>query len=224
MQSRIADSLDYLRVPGEISPKDYFSKWGFFNQQVEDYVDVGAYVGDSLERFIWSVNGIFSKIYAFEPHPLMFEACKHRVERLIREWALSVDNIELHNVAVFDQNEDLFFSNFTTSSMLAQNSLNLESNKEIKISSIVLDEFFDERRVSLIKIDAEGSEHQIIAGAKKLIHRCLPKIAIAVYHYPTDIFDIPEKIISISPSYEFRLDHLASSNNELILFCSNQGI
>lgn len=29
MQSRIAGSLDYLRVPGEISPKDYFSKWGF---------------------------------------------------------------------------------------------------------------------------------------------------------------------------------------------------
>lgn len=47
--------------------RPFFDRFGFYNRDGEIFVDAGAYVGDSLERFIWSVNGAFNHIYAFEP-------------------------------------------------------------------------------------------------------------------------------------------------------------
>jgi hypothetical protein len=56
----------------------YFCLPRFCGAEKEIYVDAGAFVGDSTERFIWTHCGVFSKIYAFEPGPRQFSALKVR--------------------------------------------------------------------------------------------------------------------------------------------------
>ena len=78
----------------------YFCLPRFCGGGREIYVDAGAFVGDSVERFIWSQNGVFSKIYAFEPGPRQFAALRGRTQRLVSEWALDSGNIELINAGL----------------------------------------------------------------------------------------------------------------------------
>lgn len=41
----------------------------------EVFVDCGAFVGDTIEQYIWKMDGVFKKI-AFEPDPSNFDAMK----------------------------------------------------------------------------------------------------------------------------------------------------
>ena len=78
----------------------YFGLPQFCSFENEIYVDAGAFVGDSAERFIWAHNGLFSKIYLFEPGPRQFAALKVRARRLVEEWALDSSSIELANAGL----------------------------------------------------------------------------------------------------------------------------
>ena len=89
------------RYCAAIYEKDqYFCLPQFGGAGHEIYVDAGAFAGDSVERFIWAQNGVFSKVYAFEPGSRQFTALQVRTERLIREWALDTACIDLINAGL----------------------------------------------------------------------------------------------------------------------------
>lgn len=97
--------------------------------------EVGAYVGETIEEYIWRRKGCFKKIYAFEPGKKQFEAMKCRIERLIKEWALEDDKIVLLNKAVGEKNytlkciekQECLANTYTT---------NLQSGKQNEITDI----------------------------------------------------------------------------------------
>lgn len=78
----------------------YFALPEFVNIGNDHFVDAGAYVGDTLEKFIWTNSGIFMKVYAFEPGEIQLTAMKHRVERLCREWAIPKSAIICENAGL----------------------------------------------------------------------------------------------------------------------------
>lgn len=54
-------------------------------------------------------------------------------------------------------------------------------------SAITLDDFFANKKVDFIKVDIEGAEHLLLAGARNLLNRdAAVKIAITTYHKPDD--------------------------------------
>ena len=59
------------------------------------------------------------------------------------------------------------------------------------VEVVSLDEYFGGDRFTFLKVDVEGSEAELIDGAAKIIHYHRPRIALSVYHYPTDIFTLP---------------------------------
>ena len=71
----------------------------------EVFIDCGAYVGDTIERYIWSRLGQFGKIVAFEPDQNNFAAMQKRVRRLKEEWNLPEDAIDLNPYGVGEKNE-----------------------------------------------------------------------------------------------------------------------
>lgn len=73
-------------------------------------------------------------------------------------------------------------------------------------------------RVDFIKMDIEGSEFDTLHGAIKTIQRWRPKLAISLYHRPTDLLAIPQLIDTLAPGYQFYLDHHTIYNNETVLF------
>lgn len=68
-------------------------------------------------------------------------------------------------------------------------------------SNYNIDHVFEKENISLINMDIEGMEMTVLKGAIKKIKEDLPVLAIAAYHKPEDLLDIPEFIFEQSSDY-----------------------
>jgi len=82
-----------------------------------------------------------------------------------------------------------------------------------------LDDYLAERPVTFIKADVEGMEMALLRGAIGTIRRNKPKMALCVYHYPSDLFEIPEFVRTIVPGYKFSLRQHAPIFGDFVLYC-----
>lgn len=203
----------------------YFCLPEFIKNNTEEiFLDCGAYVGNTTERFIWSRgDGLFRKIYAFEPGEKQFLALKQRSERLKKEWALNEQQIECVNAAVgvkSARESYLLYDTQLSATRIIEKD-DQENSKLVEICSI--DDFFSKdggyEDVSFIKMDVEGSELDVIEGGKNLIEIKKPKLAVCVYHRPTDIIDIPIYIKKLVPQYKIALRHHSHILSETVLYC-----
>ena len=209
---------------GYADDRPYFGRFDFFNRDDEIFVDAGACVGDSLERFLWSVNGVFKQIHAFEPGALQFRALQKRVARLQDEWALRPSSIKLVNKALSSGSGLAYFDE---SSLITQMTVEHSRSAQVKIDDkhtelISLDSYFAGAPFSFLKIDVEGSEGLLIRGASKSISTHRPRIALSVYHYPTDLFELPQAVLEVNKDYIFTLGHHSSKLIETVLYCRDK--
>jgi len=197
----------------------YFCLPSFVNSGSELFVDAGAYVGDSVERFIWANNGVFNHIYAFEPCGPQMAALRHRRERLIREWALNENNFTIVNAGLGQEDSfaNMNFANgsLTSTSLITGN--NNSQDSDVKVVS--LDSFLGGKPVTFIKADIEGMEMAMLRGALNTITTNKPKMALCVYHKPDDLFNIAEFVLDIDKNYTFALRHHSSLLMETTLYC-----
>jgi hypothetical protein len=69
-----------------------------------------------------------------------------------------------------------------------------------------------------IKMDLEGWELKALQGAVRHIREDHPKLAIAVYHHPSDFWRIPEFILSIRDDYDLYLRHYTEGWSETVMY------
>ncbi|RYE53469.1 MAG: FkbM family methyltransferase, partial [Rhizobiaceae bacterium] len=191
----------------------YFALPQYCGLEKEIYVDAGAYVGDSLERFVWTHYGVFEKAIAFEPGPRQFIALGNRTGRLLTEWALNADQIELVPAALGDRTG----TEHAASQSGHMTSLAVGSGHE-EIRIVRLDDHLAGSRISFLKADVEGMEMPLLEGAAETIRNYRPKLAICVYHYPTDIPVISRYLQSLVPDYRFALRHHSPQLMETVLY------
>ncbi|MBO3762255.1 FkbM family methyltransferase [Ciceribacter sp. L1K22] len=206
---------DHAPLKNVLERDQYFCLPRFAGAAKEIYVDAGAYVGDSVERFIWANAGVFQKIYAFEPSPRQFDALEARGRRLRQEWALDEDVIQLTRAGLGDQTA--IMAGATASGQLQ--SMSLHPSSEGDVVTVSLDEYLAGAPATFIKADVEGMEMALLAGAAKTIVACRPKLAICVYHYPSDVPTIARYIRSLVPDYKFALRHHSPQLMETVLYC-----
>jgi len=131
--------------------------------------DVGANQG--LYTEVMLRNG--SHVFAFEPNPNAAASLRKRLH------AVNIDVVEM--VIGDTQGEVVFYLDERpdmggcASSMYILNGLELQTRK-IYVSCTTLDAFSSQRSVvpNLIKIDVEGHEPHVIAGAKTIIEKYKP--------------------------------------------------
>jgi FkbM family methyltransferase len=73
-------------------------------------------------------------------------------------------------------------------------------------------------RLDFLKLDIEGSELPALKGATRTLHDLRPKLAIAVYHRPQDLVEIPLYLHGLGLGYRFFLDHPSAEMDETVLF------
>jgi len=73
-----------------------------------------------------------------------------------------------------------------------------------------VDEFVKENKleVGVIKLDVEGSESNVIAGAKETIKMYRPVLIVSLYHKGQDFFEIPRIVKELVPEYKLRFLNL----------------
>lgn len=146
-------------------------------------VDVGAYIGAWTIRLSHLVgpNGI---VVAFEPVPGNYQFLKKRTKRHSNILCL---NIALSNKAC---SKKMFVPPYTSISSTAaivdtaDQIKNDEHMQKIQIPANQLDSVaystLSDRRVSLIKCDAEGHENAVLEGAKSTIVKNRPVIVLEI--------------------------------------------
>ena len=158
----------------------------------EIFLDLGAYNGDTVREFLENTNGQYQKIYAVEPD-------RKNYKKLV------LNTKDLHdcvciNSAISNCTQKVFFD-----AKNGRNSTVSTSGKEI--DAICVDDILCGQPVSYIKMDVEGQEGAAIDGAIQTIKNNKPKMLISCYHRAQDLFDIPERVLSIRDDYKVYMRH-----------------
>jgi FkbM family methyltransferase len=210
----------------DVMEKDmYFCLPEFAGNFGEAFVDGGAFVGDTLERFVWENLGTFRHIYAFEPGYRQFKAMEKRVQRLAAEWAFDPASVSLVRAGLSDAPGRMsctFLNDAPLRHGLANFDSQADASDEDPASArvLTLDSYLDGRPVTFIKADIEGMEMAFLRGAQQTIRACKPKMTLCVYHYPSDLYEIAEYVRSLVPDYRFSLRHHAPLFGDFVLYCS----
>ncbi|MDH5358628.1 MAG: FkbM family methyltransferase, partial [Gammaproteobacteria bacterium] len=217
----LTGSLDSCRA---VMEKDmYFGLPEFTGNFDETFVDAGAFTGDTVERFIWENLGTFRHIYAFEPGYKQFAAMEKRMDRLVEEWAFSPDKVSLVKAGLSSSSGRMsctFVNDDPLRHGLTETADQADNDDERYSSAVcTLDEYLDGKPVSFIKADVEGMEMPLLAGAQETIKRYKPKMALCVYHYPSDLYEIAEYVRNLVPGYQFQLRQHAPIFGDFVLYC-----
>ncbi len=154
----------------------------------ESYLDLGAYRGDTVAEFLHYCDNKYSGIIALEPDRKTFKK--------LTEYLADIPKSEAVQKAIYSESKNLVFSN------KAGRQSTIASEGE-EIESLTVDELFDKKTVTYIKMDVEGAEKEAIKGAESTLKNQKPKLNIALYHKSRDLFEIPLQIAKINPEYKF---------------------
>lgn len=89
-----------------------------------------------------------------------------------------------------------------------------------KIQVDTIDNLCGEEKVTLIKMDIEGSEQAALRGAVNVIKRDKPRLAICIYHTFEDLYEIPFMIKDMVPEYKIYIRHHAYSHCETVVYAT----
>ena len=160
----------------------------------ENFIDLGAYRGDTVADFISRVNS-YTHIYAVEPDLKTFKKLSENVK--------GIKNITLFNACAADKSGKIPFS------MLGSRGASINDSGALT-DSICVDDIIKEKSDIFIKMDIEGAETLSILGAENTIKNFKPKILISCYHKSEDLIEIPKAVLSIRKDYKMYMRHFKS--------------
>lgn len=180
--------------------EQYFEDFMAFDREV--FVDAGGFDGDTTEQFCRRYPD-YRQVYLFEPSPQNIALARRRLAQFER--------IEFIEKGVSDSEGTLYFN----ASAGSASAVSLEGDSAIHVTTI---DACIAGEVSFIKMDLEGWEINALKGAARHIARERPKLAIAVYHRPADMWSIFNLVDSHAPGYRIYLRHYTESWTETVMF------
>lgn len=154
--------------------------------------DIGAHVGTTINKFLNATHWKYSAIHAFEPDVENYSSLK-------KGHFATLPNFYVHNIALSDTCSFLQFAQ--TGTMGSR----LAANGNVQVQARPLDDVVE--YATFIKMDVEGHETSVLRGARKLIQKHAPRLAVTGYHYANDLLDIVKLILELESRYELRLRH-----------------
>lgn len=197
----------YAQIDDIYSEPQYFMK-ELVGDEIENFVDCGAYTGDTLEEYIKYVSEKFNKVYLFELSKLN---CERLLQNIRAEYAKYEDKLLAINKGVAGDNRMIKYTERDEGSNLADGG---ETEGEI----VTLDSILLDKEIDFIKMDIEGAELEALEGAHQIIKEKVPKLAICIYHKPQDLWEIPLKIKELQPDYKIYIRHHTDLLNETVCY------
>jgi FkbM family methyltransferase len=175
-----------------------------------NFVDGGAFDGDTLQEFLAWRGDRFARVVALEPDPA-------NAERL-RAFVATRPPSQRERIAV---RESALWSSRTRLAFDASggvgSALTAAGDRAVQTEDLAsLDELPDPL---WIKLDVEGAEGEVLRGGEAWIRRRRPLLAISVYHRPDDLLDLFEQVDGWSLPYRFHLRCHGGDGTDLMLYC-----
>jgi FkbM family methyltransferase len=179
----------------------YFEEFIKLSDNVS-FIDGGGFDGSSSLEFI-KLHPNYKKIYYFEPSSKSMEQSKFNLSMECK--------VEYYQKGLWSSETILHFDNSRGSASSFSNT-GTESIQTITIDNIVED------AVDFIKLDIEGAETEALIGAKNVISKFKPKLAICVYHKQNHFLEIPQLVLNLNPNYQVILRHYTQGVFETVMY------
>lgn len=184
----------------------------------ETFIDVGAHFGfySLLASNLVGNNG---QVISFEPTTSTFNQLSNNVSKY------GQGNITPYNVAAFNSTEVLEFNDFGIMNSAFNSFFENRGGaklfgKKLKVNTIILDEFLEsnymDRKISLIKIDAESSEFQVLSGLANTIKKYHPKIILEVGDYSINEVKNSSFLIKLIESFGYHSFELNKTTFQIV--------
>ncbi|MEY8352395.1 FkbM family methyltransferase [Lachnospiraceae bacterium 54-53] len=160
----------------------------------EVFVDIGAYIGDTLIQYanMFGKN-CYKRIYCYEIVPANVQSIYKNVE------TFKLKNVVVREKGVSDKSGFMYLEQDGISSVNQ-----LGEKGSIRIPTVPIDDDI-EGEVTFIKMDIEGGEESALLGCRDKIARYHPKLALSSYHNHKDLWKLARIISEIDTSYRFYL-------------------
>ena len=167
------------------SEEQYFP--GLFSLSPDEcFVDCGAFTGDSIVSFLAQTGDAFRKIIAFEADSAVLPALEEFMHRFR-------DRGVLHKSVVGSRPGTSRFAGDGVGGGRVNDAVGID------VPCVCLDDALQSERVSFIKMDIEGAELQALEGARRIIERDRPVLAVCGYHDPDHLWRVPTTLKELAP-------------------------
>jgi FkbM family methyltransferase len=202
---RITKSIKYLE--GIFSTEQYFEPGIIELAENEVFLDLGAFDGDTIIEFHKRTHGKYKQIIAFEPDGANYKELIANIANINKN-----SKINCLNIGTWNKKGILKFTGEGT----ITSSISGDGEHQIQVDTV--DGIVKDDPVTFIKMDVESAEKETIMGARVLLNRFKPKIAVSVYHKKEDIFNIPLLLNEIIPEYKLYLRHYSQGSPETVCY------
>lgn len=175
----------------------------------EVFIDGGAYTGDTIQQLLDTARKEkkhIRRIIAFEPDDSNY--------KLISNYYGKRDYVKLYKKGLSDKERKVFFCSEGVTARIVKN----EDDATNSVEVVDIDHLAACSDATFIKLDIEGAEWEALHGAKEIITRNKPKLAICLYHSDEDMVRIIEYIHELVPDYKLYVRHHSRSEVETVLY------
>jgi len=168
-------------------------------------IDIGAHIGYYTLLFAKCV-GPKGRVVAFEPLPVNFELLKRNIQ--LNE----LPYVQTFSQAVYSRNEEIIITVPDELPYSGDASVyHGRGTKQFRVPAIALDTFCDSSglRPDIVKMDVEGTEYDVLMGAKKTIDRFRPKLLIELHHFDGNLAAHP--VPDLLTSWGYRIQWIERS-------------
>jgi FkbM family methyltransferase len=198
-------TLDPVMLKPVLDDDDLYAPKGLIEfSDREVYVDGGSYDGDTIRTFVRRVGNRFEHVYAFEPDPVTY--------RVLQSNFAAEPRVEAIHSGLHREKGVLSFKDDGSRGAI------FSADGTIEMPVTTLDDVVGQGRVSYIKMNIEGAEIDALHGGERLIRREHPKLALSVYHRPSDLWRIPEIVENFSSGYQLYLRQHDGGVIETVLY------
>ncbi len=186
----------------KVSGEDQFIKRLVKNRKEGIIFDIGANIGDYSEKIIKS-NQLMT-IYAFEPHPISFSKLKNRINHKNFIAVNAAVGEMAGEVNLYDYAEDDGSSHASLYSDVIEK-IHKSKSTHHQVNMLPLDDFVKKNKIeyiTLLKIDAEGNELNILKGIDKF----LKERRIEMIHFEFNEMNISSRVF-FRDFYEKLIDY-----------------
>lgn len=184
-------------VPNREMAEQYFTPI-YTHLPNEVFIDCGGFIGDTLEQYLkLKPARDFLKYIIFEPDKENYSQLQKFIGTLAPDVAARV---QAHQLGVSREK-----TSFQLAGGQGSNSyIDKEGNQEI--CCVAMDEFLSGGwKPTFIKMDLQGHETFALLGARQIIAAHAPVLAISVYHFVQDLWELPLLMQHLNPDYKFFL-------------------
>lgn len=170
--------------------------------EAENFADVGAFTGDTIDEFLQVVNRRYQSIVAFEPDKQNFAVLKENLK--------DMPNVQLFCMAAGKENG----TGGLRSGMSESSVITDDGTEQVTIKT--LDSLEAMRSCTFLKISANGQELAVLEGAQGLIQE--KRIKISTYISGRLLWEIPLFLHALVPEYRFYLRHYGMGRQAMICY------